>query len=202
MPLASPDFARLSTKTQGWMLMLVNLLTVAETMTQYSIVPPSYSRTIRSGIVYAIKEYAGMQYLLVARNSCIAALGLEAPYEPEFDPYDPESGCTDLAQLIHDHLTSTQNPHLVTIEQIGLAAVYVTNYALLDSTAIQAQSIVADYVPYPPDPEFLAIEYHLNTAINPHRVTKEQLTLPLWSGKVPVTLQRTVEVAHIQLSVL
>ena len=203
IPLSTPDFARLSTATQGWMNMLVNLLGVAEGMTQYSVVPPGYSRIQRAGIIYAVQEYRGMQYLLVTRQSTIATLGLEAPYEPEFDPFDPESGCTDLSQLIHDHLTGTTNPHLVTAAQAGLGNVLATDFFLLTDAQTAAWNRLVDVLPLPPDPEVLAMEWHLETARNPHRVNSLQLGLPIGlAGDGLLTLGGTTSLGNTQLTQL
>jgi hypothetical protein len=178
LPLASPDFVRLSTLTQGWMHMLVNLLVVAESMSAYSVVPASYTRIIRSGVVYAVKEYQGMQYLLVTRGSTIASLGLEAPYEPEFDPYDPDSGCTDLAQLIHDHLTLHNNPHLVTAYQAGLDFVSPVDWMLLNTVTLNSNGFIDGLIESQLDPLWATVEYHVNIAQNPHVVTPFQVGLP------------------------
>lgn len=118
LPLSSPDFGRLAIKTQEWAKMLIDLIQVAEKMTSFTIIPSGYARIVREDVVYAVKDFHGMQYLMVTRDSTIKTLGVEAPYEPEFDQEDPYCGVE--TRIIREHLVYEQNPHDVTKDQLDL----------------------------------------------------------------------------------
>lgn len=86
IPVSSADFGRLSLRTQNWVYLFIDLIEAARTMTSFSVVPPGISRTVREGVVYAVKTYEGIDYLVACKDSVITALGIKEPYEPEYDP--------------------------------------------------------------------------------------------------------------------
>ena len=64
----SNDFSRMSRNTTGWIEVLAELLLAAEEMTLNSTVPQGITRTIRNGIIYAVKSYNNVQYLVTAKS--------------------------------------------------------------------------------------------------------------------------------------
>ena len=84
VPLSSADFGRMSEQTQAWVRMFVDMLAVAEDMDTYTQIPNGYSRVIREGMVYTVKSFNGMQYLVATRSAVLRALEVEAPYTPAY----------------------------------------------------------------------------------------------------------------------
>lgn len=66
---ASPDFNRMQIATQQWIILLNKLFMVAETMTQYTDVPPGITRLIRGTMIYAVANYNDIDYLVVSKQS-------------------------------------------------------------------------------------------------------------------------------------
>jgi len=139
LPLASPDFARLSVKTQDWAMMLIELIKVAETMTSFTIIPSGYARIIREDVVYAVKDFDGMQYLMVTRDSAIKTLGVETPYVPEFEEEDPYQSIE--ARIIREHLIYEQDPHRVSKEQLGLADISNAELLTLEDAVLEMDTV-------------------------------------------------------------
>ncbi len=69
VPTTSHDFSRMSTATQGWIMLFQEMLKHAEMLTEYSGVPTGFNRLIRDGVVYLTKDYQGVQYLVVTRHT-------------------------------------------------------------------------------------------------------------------------------------
>lgn len=67
-PTGSIDFNRMSEKTREWVLLLERLLEAANTMTEFSDVPPGINRLSRYGVLMAAASYDKVQYLVVARQ--------------------------------------------------------------------------------------------------------------------------------------
>lgn len=65
----SHDFSRMSPETQQWVLMLNEMLKHSETMTRYSGIPAGYNRLIREDVVYLVRDYQNIQYLMVTRST-------------------------------------------------------------------------------------------------------------------------------------
>lgn len=65
----SPDFSRMSAKTQGWVKLLNAMLIAAETVSEYSDVPAGVSRLNRDGIIYVSASYQRVQYIMVTKYS-------------------------------------------------------------------------------------------------------------------------------------
>lgn len=189
MPVGSPDFARLSTRTQSWIKEFVGMLMAAEKTTAYSVVPPGYNRVIRDGIVYISKYVEGMTYLTVTRHSALELLDIEAPYEPEFP--DDDCGCVHDGDDLRGHVELAQNPHGVTKAQVGLALAENRSYLTLPEVAIASQGLVsslmdgADYS----DP---ALAQHVLYSVNPHRVTKAQVGLGQVANVEAMTVTQAV----------
>lgn len=64
----SPDFARMSLKTQQWSTVLNDLLAVAETATAFSSLPAEMSRVYRNSIMFITKTFDGVSYLVMAKS--------------------------------------------------------------------------------------------------------------------------------------
>lgn len=64
----SPDFARMSLKTQQWSTVLNDLLAVAETATAFSSLPAEMSREYRNSIMFITKTFDGVLYLVMAKS--------------------------------------------------------------------------------------------------------------------------------------
>lgn len=65
----SEDFNRLSVTTQEFIVLLLKLITVAETFTRYTAVPVGMARVIRDGIVYISAYYNDVNYLVASKPS-------------------------------------------------------------------------------------------------------------------------------------
>ncbi|MBE0438333.1 MAG: hypothetical protein IBX57_01005 [Gammaproteobacteria bacterium] len=85
VPIGTSDFARMSERTQAFVLKFAELLQVAQEMDTYTSVPFGYSRVFREGNMYALVEFENVQYIMVTRKSLVDSLGIETPYMPEFD---------------------------------------------------------------------------------------------------------------------
>lgn len=70
------DFGRMSEPTQKMVVILINLLKIAETMTVSSDMPHGYLRTIRDGVMYVSASTDRTQLLVASRQS------VEAVYPP------------------------------------------------------------------------------------------------------------------------
>lgn len=61
------DFNRISPTTQAFIEKLMDLVLVAEEMTEYSDIPVGMTRIIREGVMYVAANYNDVQYLVVAK---------------------------------------------------------------------------------------------------------------------------------------
>lgn len=64
-----PDFHRMSSRTREFVLMLTEMLRIAEEATPYTTVPIGYTRIKRNGIYYIARSYERIQYLVVTKYS-------------------------------------------------------------------------------------------------------------------------------------
>lgn len=74
VPTSSPDFARMQPKTQELVNKLYGLLQIAEEMTEFSDIPPGYTRLKRINgagetILYVVTSLDNVQYLCVAKTT-------------------------------------------------------------------------------------------------------------------------------------
>jgi hypothetical protein len=71
LPIASTssDFNRMSLATQNWSTMLATMITVAETMDNFSPIPAGMSKVTRNGILYLVSKYQLINYLVAAKIS-------------------------------------------------------------------------------------------------------------------------------------
>lgn len=169
LPTSSRDFGRLSSRTQEWTFMLLALLQVAESMTEFTIIPSGYSRIVRNGVVYAVKDFEGMEYLMATRLSTIKALGIEGPYEPEFDwDADPENTLSVEARMVREHLMYEANPHYTDRSAVGLGNVPNLDFLTVDDGRFNVESRLN---------AFYEFQHHMKTYQDPHSVTKSQIEL-------------------------
>lgn len=63
----SIDFNRISANTQSWMLLIAQMITIAETMDAYSDIPVSMTRTTRDGILYLVLNFQSIHYMVAAK---------------------------------------------------------------------------------------------------------------------------------------
>lgn len=73
VPTSSLDFNRMSPTTQGWIMLLYQLLQVAETATEFSDLPVGLTRLKRTNsagqeVLYISASYQSVQYLVVAKS--------------------------------------------------------------------------------------------------------------------------------------
>lgn len=68
---SSPDFGRMSSKTRTWLLLMMDLILAAETMTEFSSVPQNVRRVYKDGIYYAAATYEQVSYLVASRQSLL-----------------------------------------------------------------------------------------------------------------------------------
>lgn len=71
----SPDFNRMSPKTQGWVRFLNNLLLGAEVLSPNSDVPIGFTRLVRDNVLYLVGNYDKVQYLAVTKHHMITKYG-------------------------------------------------------------------------------------------------------------------------------
>lgn len=69
---SSPDFNRMQPLTQEWVNMLYAMLRIAEDMTEFSDIPPGYTRLKRTNgagqqILYLVNSIQNVQYLVVSK---------------------------------------------------------------------------------------------------------------------------------------
>lgn len=64
-----PDFRRMTARTRDFVLMLTELLMIAENATPYSTIPIGYNRIKRNNVYYVARTYERVQYLVVTRYS-------------------------------------------------------------------------------------------------------------------------------------
>ncbi len=67
VPTTSPDFGRMTQKTQAFALLLERLILAAEVATSYSSIPAGMRKVTRDGILYLVQRYENIQYLVAAR---------------------------------------------------------------------------------------------------------------------------------------
>jgi hypothetical protein len=65
----SLDFGRMSQATQDWSTMLAQMLVTAEYMTAYSTIPVGMTRIKRNGILYLVKPFNNINYLVAAKST-------------------------------------------------------------------------------------------------------------------------------------
>lgn len=81
VPTDSADFNRMSPETQQWIMLITNMLKVAEEMTEYSDIPVGMTRMKRGNVLYVVASYLDVQYLVVAKQ-----------YVESLAPVEPETG--------------------------------------------------------------------------------------------------------------
>jgi hypothetical protein len=64
----SPDFGRMNTPTQGLVVHLSTMVSLAETMTQFTDIPAQYRKLVRNGILYITVTYENVTYLVGAKS--------------------------------------------------------------------------------------------------------------------------------------
>lgn len=184
LPLTSRDFGRLSDRTQCWTHMFLDLLKVGENMSEFTIIPPGYSRIVRNGITYAAKDFEGMIYLLATRQSVIQAMGVEGPYEPEFDPDEDTDNTLGVeARMVREHLMYELNPHITNSETLDLDNVQNANFLSIEDGAFNVESRLN---------LFTEFRTHANVPTDPHDVTPGQLGLSqIYDGVYMLSLDVT-----------
>lgn len=69
VPSTSLDFNRMASATKGFALLLADLLLVAEQVGEFTSVPLGMSKVKRNGILYVVKSYDNVHYLVAAKVS-------------------------------------------------------------------------------------------------------------------------------------
>lgn len=64
---SSPDFGRMTQRTQEFSVMLSNLIISAETVTQYSAIPAGMRKVTRDGVIYMVQRYENVQYMVAGK---------------------------------------------------------------------------------------------------------------------------------------
>ena len=72
----SLDFNRMSLLTQNWMLILEDMLIVAEGMSDFTSIPIGYSKMKRNNILFLTKRYDNINYLVATKASISAISGI------------------------------------------------------------------------------------------------------------------------------
>ena len=77
LPVSSTslDFNRMDLHTRDWMLILNEMLIWAEIMTEYSSIPgqAGFTRTVRNGVLYIVRNYQNINYLVAAKKNFVTA---------------------------------------------------------------------------------------------------------------------------------
>jgi hypothetical protein len=73
---SSNEFNRMSLDTQNWVSMMERLVITAESMTETTTMPQGMMKMKRSGILYAVKTYQNIQYLVASKRSVYQLLGI------------------------------------------------------------------------------------------------------------------------------
>lgn len=68
----SIDFNRMSQTTQGWVNLLNDMLIGAEKMGFYTSLPVGMTKTVRNGVLYLVKRYGTVNYLIAAKVNTYA----------------------------------------------------------------------------------------------------------------------------------
>lgn len=63
----SGDFSRMTKRTSDWVLLMAELVLAAEVMTEFSTVPQGMTRLERNDVMYAVKSYEKVQYLVATK---------------------------------------------------------------------------------------------------------------------------------------
>jgi hypothetical protein len=71
VPSTSPDFNRMQLKTRDWMILLGQLLILAETATEFTSVPLYARKQRRNGILYISGMFDNVNYLVAAKSNPI-----------------------------------------------------------------------------------------------------------------------------------
>lgn len=80
VPTDSADFNRMDPITQGWIMMITEMLLIAEEMTEFSDIPVGMTRMKRGNVLYVVSSYQDVQYLVVAKKF-VESLVIEVPEE-------------------------------------------------------------------------------------------------------------------------
>lgn len=69
IPTTSVDFARMSGRTQDFIMMINQLMNVADTADEFTDIPVELSKIVRNGKLYISKSYEDVLYLVLTRQS-------------------------------------------------------------------------------------------------------------------------------------
>lgn len=75
VPTTHVDFMRMSANTRGAVMVIMDLLELAEEMTLTTPAPSGYSRMSRDGVAYIAKSYGGLLHMAVLKDSFKAIVG-------------------------------------------------------------------------------------------------------------------------------
>lgn len=70
----SIDYNRMSPKTQGWVYLLHEMLSIAEVMDEMTTLPSTMGRVIRGDYTYLSSTYEGISYNIISKLSYLGAL--------------------------------------------------------------------------------------------------------------------------------
>lgn len=73
---SSTEFQRMDPITQQWVLMISEMIVVAETMNEFSTLPVGMMKMKRGTMLYVVKTYRNIQYLVAAKRTVYERLGL------------------------------------------------------------------------------------------------------------------------------
>lgn len=65
------DFSRMTPMTRAWVVMIVEMLVIAETMSDQSPLSSMYRRVYRDGKLYVARVYNNINYLIAARSNVV-----------------------------------------------------------------------------------------------------------------------------------
>lgn len=74
---SSTDFNRMDPVTQAWVLMIAEMIVIAETMSEFSTVPQGMMKMRRGDLWYVVKTYQNIQYLVASKRSVYDVLGID-----------------------------------------------------------------------------------------------------------------------------
>jgi hypothetical protein len=76
VPPSSTDFNRMEQTTQNWAILLNDMLPIAQSMDEHTVVPAGMMKIKRNNILYLVQAFGNIQYLMATKRSVYALLGL------------------------------------------------------------------------------------------------------------------------------
>lgn len=83
---SSVEFNRMDPATQAWVLMISEMIIVAEEVNEFSTVPVGMMKMKRGNILFVVKTFQNIQYLIASKRSVYDVLGIDENGQPGNPP--------------------------------------------------------------------------------------------------------------------